>query len=367
MPGIDEALDRVFEAAVLPELWPSALEAMDRAAGTDGGVLFLIHDTNVRWTAAPSMQGLVTDFIDEGWMPRNIRTARGSTTATAGFVTEHDVLTPDEIAHDPMFTEFLRPRGFGWSTGTQIPVVTGDRIVITFERLFDRGPVDRETVQRLDAIRPHLARAGLLAARLGLERLRASVAGLDLIGLPAAAVEKSGRVIVANDRFGALSGAIIPRAYGGFALASPKADALIQSAIRTVDLGRPTVSSVALPGGEAHPPLIFHVIPSRRAAHDLFSRADAFLVVTPVGAPSAPPSSILTTLFDLTPAEARIARLLTEGHDVPEIARTGGVAVDTVRTQIKAILLKTGFHRQAELVGFLSGIGAGAGDRGALA
>lgn len=72
----------------------------------------------------------------------------------------------------------------------------------------------------------------------------------------------------------------------------------------------------------------------------------------------APSASLLDALFDLSPAEARVARSLTEGESVAEIALRTGVSEANVRSQVKAILHKTGLNRQAELVGLLSSIGS---------
>jgi DNA-binding CsgD family transcriptional regulator len=83
----------------------------------------------------------------------------------------------------------------------------------------------------------------------------------------------------------------------------------------------------------------------------------AALVLTPVALPQAPPVE-LVSLFDLTPAEARVARSLAAGETVDDIAAAGGVAHSTVRTHLRSILEKTGCHRQAEVVALLTGISA---------
>lgn len=57
-------------------------------------------------------------------------------------------------------------------------------------------------------------------------------------------------------------------------------------------------------------------------------------------------------LFDLTDAECEVLRLLLDDLDVDEIAARRASAVATVRTQIKAILNKTGSHRQRDLLRF---------------
>lgn len=64
-------------------------------------------------------------------------------------------------------------------------------------------------------------------------------------------------------------------------------------------------------------------------------------------------SDQLGALFRLTQAEAAVAAALAAGRSARQIARCHAVAVDTVRTQIKAVLAKTHTHRQAELVALI--------------
>ncbi|WP_462119605.1 helix-turn-helix transcriptional regulator [Methylorubrum extorquens] len=61
-------------------------------------------------------------------------------------------------------------------------------------------------------------------------------------------------------------------------------------------------------------------------------------------------------LFDLTPAEARVARDIARGLGVPEAAVQAGVTEGTIRSQLKAVFAKTGTSRQAELAALLNGI-----------
>lgn len=56
----------------------------------------------------------------------------------------------------------------------------------------------------------------------------------------------------------------------------------------------------------------------------------------------------------LTPAEARITNLLLEHMSLPPISQELGVSINTVRSQLRSILEKTGARRQAELVRMLS-------------
>ena len=58
----------------------------------------------------------------------------------------------------------------------------------------------------------------------------------------------------------------------------------------------------------------------------------------------------------LTPAEAKVAGLVGNGVTLAEAARVSGVAISTVRNQLKAVFAKTETHRQSELVALLSAL-----------
>jgi len=58
--------------------------------------------------------------------------------------------------------------------------------------------------------------------------------------------------------------------------------------------------------------------------------------------PSLPPVGLLIDLFGLTRAEAEVAVALAGGVTAEDVARTRRVSLDTVRTQVRAILRKTG-------------------------
>jgi hypothetical protein len=93
----------------------------------------------------------------------------------AGFVTDYDLLSEEEIATNEVYCNFYRKHGIGYRAGTLIPMPSGDSIAIVMPRHQDLGPVPQEVVNLLDGLRPHLARASLAANRLGFERARAQV------------------------------------------------------------------------------------------------------------------------------------------------------------------------------------------------
>jgi len=62
------------------------------------------------------------------------------------------------------------------------------------------------------------------------------------------------------------------------------------------------------------------------------------------------PDTLLSAVFDLTPREAQLARLLSRGMPVTEAARQLGVSFHTARVHQRRVYEKVAVHSQAELV-----------------
>lgn len=80
----------------------------------------------------------------------------------------------------------------------------------------------------------------------------------------------------------------------------------------------------------------------------------ALILIDPSQAPMLSAGHV-TSLFGLTPAEARLAVALSQGTSINAYADRRGVSVGTVRIQMKRILEKTDSRRQADLVAKLYG------------
>src|SRR3954453_11355009 len=101
-------------------------------------------------------------------------------------------------------------------------------------------------------------------------------------------------------------------------------------------------------------PVIARVVSTGGEATELLD--GAALVVLFVDPEDGPKVSytLLQQVFGLTRGEARLANQLLCGLSLQEIADAHWLSVATVRSHTKAVLAKTGTHRQAELVGLLA-------------
>jgi DNA-binding CsgD family transcriptional regulator len=350
-----DLVDRIYEAAVLPEFWPAVLADLARFGGADAGVLFTSDLDGFRFVATADFAESVDAYIAGGWLTRTDRTARLLAKRHAGFVTDLDVYTPEEFAREPVFREFFNPRGFGMGAASVVTVPTGDQVIFDVERSLARGPIPRDAVARLDGVRPHLARAATMSARLHLRTVRAAAEALEAVGLPAAILGRRGRTLAMNRSCEDLLG---DRILDGarLALVDPAADRLLARALAELPVAASAgPRSIPLAARDGRPPTILHLLPIRGAAADLFAAAEAIAVFTPLVARHVPGLSVLEGLFDLTAAEARVARGIAAGSTVADLSAAFGTSSATVRSQLKAVMSKTGTARQAELVQLLAG------------
>ncbi|QWG17715.1 helix-turn-helix transcriptional regulator [Bradyrhizobium sediminis] len=352
-----DLIDRIYECSVLPDLWPGVLDELAALSDSRGGLLFSARDRVLNWTASANLSEIFRTYVEDGWFPRCTRRVCLFGQSQPGFFVEHDFWTADQLDSNPIYRDFFRPRGLGWSAGTGLQMPTGDRVVFSIEREYSRGPIEKERVDALNELRPHLARSALVTARLGLQRATGAKEALTAMGLPALLLNESGTVIEANHLIEGLGDHVQWRARNRIALADGRASELLWAGLAALD-GDPeqAVRSFPLRDADDRAALVVHMIPIRRSAHDIFAGSYVLLVATPVTMPLAPRIELMRSLFDLTPSEARVARGLAFGETLEEIASAGGVAISTVRSQLRVVLQKTGCTRQAELVALLANV-----------
>lgn len=341
----------LYEAAALPEIWPDAIARLAEMAGCFGGLVFTHSAFGTNWVSCDATRPLVQRFISEGWMERNDRMTGLIAHCGTGFVGDHDVFSDETLNRMPVYRDFLRPNGFGWAAATHVRSAAGDNVIVSLERRYDQGPVSRREIALLDTVRPHLARAAIVAAKLHLKRAQASLASFEKAGAAAALITAGGIVTETNPRFEALRSQVIARAHGKTALRDPRANALLQAAL--ADLAHDRIGdtrSIPVPREIDDPAIIIHVMPIRRQARDLFARSEAILVVTTSDRALRIEASLLCELYDLTRAEATVAARLLEGLSVDEIAARHAISRETVRTQVKKVLGKSGSRSQADLI-----------------
>ncbi|KQY19315.1 helix-turn-helix transcriptional regulator [Rhizobium sp. Root483D2] len=352
-------IDRIYEAAVIPELWPDVCASLAEEIGSfSAGIMTIDTDSTLRWVCSPNIAEQMDLYAASDLKLPNPRPERSMQLSPMAFARDIDLMTPEEIAADPVYNTYLRPKGLGWSMGAVMVEPSGHTLIFDMIGRSSDGPFSAGALERANSLKGDLSRAALIASRMVFRQAESIAATLALIGLPAAVLGSDNRVLAMNADMEALSPRIRTGAGDRISLKNPTANSLVLAALEQLVLAPASnVQSIPLSAEQGLPALILHLLPVRRKARDVFSRSLAVLIATPVGQAGPPDMRVLSGLFDLTPGEARVARELASGVSLEAVSIKLGLKLETVRTYLKRIFLKTGTRRQAELTYMLSGLG----------
>lgn len=130
-------------------------------------------------------------------------------------------------------------------------------------------------------------------------------------------------------------------------------DAAVRRASSSALSAEPTVSPLALTGDGQ---LIVTAAPMRHADFAGGDRPCVVIYLEDAAVKSHPTERLYFKLFGLSPAEARLACALAAGDEPRAVALRQNVSENTVRTQIRSLLHKTGTRRLNALVALLTRI-----------
>jgi DNA-binding CsgD family transcriptional regulator len=351
-------VDRLYEAAVIPELWPGVCERISAGIGAFSTAIICISpDGMARWVSSAAIAEQMERYGASDLRQRNIRPARALTRAPGAFMRDIDLLTDEELARDPMRIELLEPIGLGWEMGCAIAEPSGAMLVTSILRRTADGPFAATDADRMDALKPDLARASFLATRLAFSQAQSITQTLSTVGLAAAVLTLSGKVLSMNADMEKFAPRLRVGARDYLIVKDAAAKNLLQAALLGLKhQDAPVVQSIPIAADFGEPVLVLQLLPVRRDARDIFGPATAILIATAVGHVGPPDARVICSLFDLTPAEGRIAQRVVGGEKVGDIAAALGIGQETVRTHLKSIYRKTGVNRQSKLVSLLLGI-----------
>jgi DNA-binding CsgD family transcriptional regulator/PAS domain-containing protein len=267
-----------------------------------------------------------------------------------------------ELARTEFYRQWLRPQSLHHSILSVIFDRAGSAAFLLSLRPLARPPFDAADKQWLASLLPELRCAYELGMRFAANRSRTLIMKDVLEALPEAVfvVDRDGYPMFTNraaeqllDRKDGLS------LYAGALAAAIGQETrqlmeLLQAAIgcgadgpfagREMLLGRPSGA----------PPLIVRVAPMAHASIDEQGGASAVALVFVRQADSVDVVQRLCGYYHMTPAEARLAALILRGHSLLAAASELHVSMNTARTHMKRIYLKTATHRQVDLVRLLA-------------
>lgn len=356
-PRLLDLTDRFMAAALDQDRWMDALEALADYTGSSHAQLIGLGD------AATVPFNLVTNLdeaplrkfveIDGGNPEINYRVSASLLDAQLTLRSEADYRAVQPGLRSDTYVDYAQEHDI--SNGCQTKLIENPQGMVGFALLRSRkdGATDARVRQVFTEIAPHVRSAvrtqlaleqagpGLLAGALGQAGVAVFVVGGDGAVLAmtdlAEATVSQGRLHVTRGRLNAIDAGDTVRLHQTFARHC---------------LGQPALplETVLLPGPGRSRPVLLDVVRAPRVADGFGFIPHVLVILRGGGRWHGSAVTVLTALYRLSPGEADVALRLAEGHTRQAIAEARQSSLATVRAQLKAIFLKVGVEREAELI-----------------
>lgn len=362
--ALESAIDSIYEAATDLALWPKALSSVVEFVGNSGSHLVFVDDST----------GLINPDVHVGMPAKMLQEYNGERVKSCPRFESARRQPFGTLCYDYQHieeTDIDRSEYYNWlqRQGDSIRYYLAARLDtyhqneawLSLAFRHSEGHSEMEHHRCFKAVLPHVNRAIRISQRLGTWELASmgTLAALSSINLATFVLGVAGKVLQLNATADLLlkRGDIARLAGGRVQFRDPAADRAFQghlsAAVKPDNPASLRGGSMALLSPVSGDTYSVTVSALRMNSVDTtFSPACAIAFVEQRAA-AAFDCAHIQSRFGLTPAEARLAGALASGARLAEIARTHGVSIHTVRAQLKALMQKTGTHRQAALIRLL--------------
>ena len=354
---LDKACARLGDAVIDPAMWPEILGEISGAVGATGAVLLQSDLRTSDIPHSPGLSEMLNAYFGNEWHTRDLRANRSFPLILKGeiVITDHDIVTLDEMERSPFYNELHAPHGLRWFAGIGFRV--GHALWgMSIQRSPQQGPFEANDKRLLVHLSQRLTEVATLSTAVGRIALSSATNALNAVRQPAIAIDRFGFVLDANPAAEGLFDENLRTSNRRLVVGDAEAKLCLE---KLTDRLRITVDTATLPcepiviRRREKSPVILRVLPVHGAARAPFLGARALLTLTAIEPRAGPKPALLSKAFGLTPAEARLASIIAEGLSPERAAEELAISKATARNQLKAIFAKTGSHRQSELVALL--------------
>jgi len=354
----DGVIAALYSAAVDPQGWNTALEALRQLADARAANCF-VHDAVTDSFLEYRFLGYSNAWADDyAKHYHSLDLARGVLLREpAGTMYPmHRYVPNNVVAHSEYYQDFYIPEGLRYSCGGTL--FDGNRrLILAVHRPVGHKPYEDHIVSELQRVLlhlPHVFRVKDMALR-GQAQGALTSAALDVLPRGVVIVDGNLGIHYANHAAQTLlrqSKDVLVRGNRLSCSAAGLASALAQRVKAACDVS-PKVDPVPLyvVDEDGRPAMEMHVVPLKPHLAADVARAQPMAMVLlrcPFYRSEWPRSA--RRPYGLTQAEMAVLAAMVEGLAPSEYAERSGVRMSTVRSQIKAILAKTGCRRVAEVV-----------------
>jgi DNA-binding CsgD family transcriptional regulator len=355
-PGDLASLTDVFSAAAVnPAHWEDAMVAAAHATGSTGAALLPLRGHLPTVPISQSVGELFSNYFRDGWHQADPRYAGIPALVRRGVMSDFDVGPPEQFLRTPIYNELCAPLGLRWVAG--VKVAAGDDLwCLAIQRSADEGPFAPREIRRLSDLSRSLSAAAATARAFGFARAEAALDAFEMSGSAVVMFDRSGDVFRFNKAAEGLLGNDLQIVRNRLVSRDQVATTALDRALHAL-LWRPDGGSLQPPvvlRREEGYPILAYASRLSGVAVDCFAPCQVVAVLVDLEARVGLVERDLMSVFNLTPAEARLASRLSTGRSIEEIAAELSTSYETLRKQLKSIFLKTNTHRQAQLVALLA-------------
>lgn len=342
----------------LREAFDARMVFLHTADARDGRIISIRH-------AGPPTQGSVLEYVRNYHRmdPRREVAIARAKALNMGWWHCHEDFNERFAAQNPFYREFLSAYGARYTSSVVLaPGGPADPIMSAFalEMTASRGVLSTDECESVRRLGEHLLDA-LRVYRRVRALLTQALAGHQLLqgfGYPMWVVDQERLVSFANRAAGdeAASGVRITVESDRLRIRHNRANQRLTEALHTLFArGHGAATAIDMRATAADPPTWLHVsiLTPTQAMGAFGDQAQALATLFDPTAVRPLDPFALSNMFDLTPAEARVAAGLADGLTAQEISALVGTAQTTVRTQVRQVLAKLGARRVVDVVRIL--------------
>lgn len=293
------------------------------------------------------------------WAGSDPRLRRMGGRASARVQRCHEQFDDSFVASNAFYQDFLIPHGLRWSLVMGYESAPGVETFVVVMRATDQPPFEPWTAAILLELMPHFERAAAIGLKLE-QQARAVHSATEMMRLlptPCLFTDQAGRCLEGNDAFSRVLEPLAMRIATG-RVRFDHADLQRQWTAALFDT-HATALPHKMPFTDARQgQWIAHLIPWQSLGDEAIASDRKMILVVfeeKTSRSNAPfPAGSIASTARLTRAEMEVLAGLLKGLPAKAIATRRSASVNTVRSQIVAILEKTGYNSQKELMASFS-------------
>jgi DNA-binding CsgD family transcriptional regulator len=361
---LSDLIAGIYDCAIDPSRWPETMEAIraELACATASLTLVRLADfspiVSVNTNIPPHYERIMLEAADDGVALWGGAAALGSHPMDRpAILSQLNPAFDRQTTRSPYYHDFAKPQGLIDVMAVFLARDAQAMGSLGFGRHMSAGPFGPREIEIARLLVPHLQRAAIINRMLDVSALAAAsfVAIVDQLSVPVILTEPDLRIEHANPAAAALlaGGAPLGSRSGRLHATQAGVEQALTVAVAAACQDAATMGRKGLEipvRGREGENFVLHVLPLPVGEHARATRGRAAVFVGQTRTDIVASEDILSALFGLTRAEARVFKEIAAGWEVKQVAEHLGVAQSTIQTHIRRLFLKTGVRRQIDLV-----------------